>query len=80
MVTFKVVIGTKDGKCVQKEIAPPQSDAILGIKVGDKVTGSAIGFDGYEFMLTGGSDHCGFPMRKEIPGVGRKKIFAIQGA
>src|SRR5438128_2103154 len=79
MVNFKVVIGTKEGKCVQKEVADPQSSVLLGMKLGDKVDGSGIGFDGYEFEITGGSDFCGVPMRKEIPGSLRKKIFASKG-
>jgi small subunit ribosomal protein S6e len=79
MVNFKVVIGTKEGKCVQKEVADPQSSVLLGMKLGDKVDGSGIGFDGYEFEITGGSDFCGVPMRKEIPGSLRKKIFATKG-
>ncbi|MBD3318413.1 30S ribosomal protein S6e [Candidatus Woesearchaeota archaeon] len=79
MVTFKIVIGTKQGKCVQKDITDPQSAALLGKKVGDVLRGDDIGLAGYEFLITGGSDHCGFPMRKEIQGQGRKRIFAIEG-
>lgn len=36
------------------------------------------GLTGYEFLITGGSDHAGFPMRKDISGMGRKKILAVQ--
>ena len=31
------------------------------------------GIDGYEFLITGGTDYCGFPMRRGILGI-RKKI------
>jgi small subunit ribosomal protein S6e len=79
MVSFKLVIGTKEGKCLQKEVAEPDANSFLGKKVGDKVTGEAIGFTGYEFEITGGSDYAGFPMRKDIQGVGRKKILAVEG-
>ena len=79
MVSFKLVIGTKEGKCLQKEISEADSNAFLGKKVGDKITGESIGLTGYEFEITGGSDYAGFPMRKDIPGVGRKKILAIEG-
>jgi small subunit ribosomal protein S6e len=79
MASFKVVIGTKDGKCLQKEIVDPQSEALLSKKIGDTVEGNTIGFDGYSFQITGGSDHCGFPMRRELPGAGRKRIFATKG-
>jgi len=79
MVSFKVVIGTKEGKCLQKEIPEADSNAFLGKKVGDKVAGEVMGFTGYEFEITGGSDYAGFPMRKDIPGVGRKRILAVEG-
>ncbi len=79
MVSFKVVIGTKEGKCLQKEVAEPDASHFLGKKVGDKIAGEAIGFTGYEFEITGGSDYAGFPMRKDIPGVGRKRILAVEG-
>lgn len=79
MVSFKVVIGTKDGKCVQKEIQEPEAKVLLGKKIADSVNGDDIGFAGYEFVVTGGSDHCGFPMRKDVDGFARKKILAIGG-
>lgn len=79
MASFKAVIGTREGKCLQKEIAEPEATTFLGKKIGDKITGDAIGFAGYEFEITGGSDAAGFPMRKDIPGVGRKRILAVEG-
>lgn len=78
MVSFKVVIGTKEGKCLQKEVAEPDANAFLGKKVGDAIMGETLGFTGYEFVITGGSDYAGFPMREDIPGVGRKKILAVE--
>ncbi len=79
MVSFKVVIGTKDGKCVQKELQEPEAKALLGKKIGDTIKGDTIGLAGYEFQLTGGSDYCGFPMRKDVDGFARKRILAVQG-
>jgi len=79
MVSFKLVIGTKDGKCAQKEIQEPEAKAIVGKKLGDTLPGADLGFAGYEFQITGGSDKCGFPMRKDVDGEGRKKILSIQG-
>jgi len=80
MVTFKVVIGTKDGKSHQREVADPASKTLLGKKIGDVVSGDEIGFAGYEFELKGGSDYCGFPMRKDVQGFGRKKILTVKGS
>jgi len=79
MVTFKVVIGTKKGKCIQKEIAEPDSKNIIGKKIGETIKGELLGLTGYEFEITGGSDHAGFPMRKDIQGTGRKRILSVQG-
>ena len=62
----KVVIGTKDGKSYQQELKGAQGDVLHNKKIGDTVSGDAMGFSGYEFLITGGSDKCGFPMRKGI--------------
>ena len=37
------------------------------------------GLDNYELEITGGSDDCGFPMKKDIDGILRKKILAFKG-
>ena len=78
MVSFKVVIGTKQGKCYQREIADPDASNLLGKKLGDTVSGDSIGLKGYEFLITGGSDYCGIPMRKDVSGAGRKRVLAVQ--
>ena len=79
MVSFKVVIGTKEGKCVQKEIQEPEAKTLLGKKIGDTINGDHLGLSGYEFQVTGGSDYCGFPMRKDVEGFARKRILAVSG-
>ena len=80
MVDFKVVIADpKKGCCAQREIKDKDADALVGLKIGDKVKGDAIGLAGYEFQVTGGSDYCGFPMRKDVQGTARKKIIAVSG-
>lgn len=66
MVEFKLVLGLKEGKSYQKEIKSPEADNLLKLRIGDKVSGDNLGFSGYEFEVTGGSDKCGFPMRKGI--------------
>ncbi len=76
---FKVVIGTKSGKCVQKEVADADTKPWLGKKIGEKVKGELLGLTGYEFEISGGSDYCGFPMRKDVPGFSRKRILAVSG-
>ncbi len=78
MVEFKLVIGTKDGKSYQKELKSPEADVFLKKRIGETVDGTAAGFPGYEFLLMGGSDKCGFPMRKGIQ-MPRKRILLGKG-
>jgi small subunit ribosomal protein S6e len=78
MADFKLTIANpKTGKCVQRELK--ESNTLIGKKIGDKIEGSSIGLADYEFELTGGSDYCGFPMRRDVQGTGRKKILAVEG-
>jgi small subunit ribosomal protein S6e len=82
MVAFKLVIGTKEGRTVQKELQEPNTRAFLGKKIGDIVKGEDTGIAelaGYELMIAGGSDYCGFPMRQDVPGLARKRILAVSG-
>ena len=78
MVDVKLVLGTAEGKTYQKEIKSPEADRLHGKKVGDTVTGEEFGFPGYEFLITGGSDKAGFPMRKGIQ-TPRKVILTAGG-
>jgi len=79
MPGIKIVCGLKDGRSAQKELAEDVSKSLWGKKIGDIVTGDSLGFSGYEFKISGGSDYCGFPMRKDIAGPARRRIFAVQG-
>lgn len=80
MAEFKLVIGDpKSKKCYQREVKDDLAKPFLGMKLGDKIRGEAIDLTGYEFEITGGSDYCGFPMRKDLPGQGRKKVLAVIG-
>ena len=70
---FKIVIGEpKTRKAYQIERDVP---SLIGLKIGDTFDGSAVGLTGFSLELTGGSDKEGFPMRREIPGPGRKKML-----
>ena len=77
MVEFKVVIGdVKSGKCHQKVVPQEETKTFYNKKIGDKIKGEVLGLTGYEFEITGGSDNCGFPMRSDIEGNQRKRIFS----
>ena len=66
MVELKLVIGQKDGKTVQQEVKDEQAEHLLKKRIGETISGDELGFAGYEFEITGGSDKSGFPMRKGI--------------
>ena len=74
---FKLTINdVKAKKSYKKEL---ESDALLNKKIGEKVLGDELGFKGYEFTITGGSDKQGFPMRSDLPGIGRKTPLLVSG-
>lgn len=78
-MTYKIVIGVKDGKSYQKELSEEESKLFAGLKLRDTIKGDGFGFEGYEFQLSGGSDNAGFPMRGDVPGSTRKKILTVKG-
>jgi small subunit ribosomal protein S6e len=72
-MAFKLVVADpKTRKSYQKEVS---EEGMIGKKIGENVPGSLIGLEGYELQLTGGSDKDGFPMRKDVDGIARKKIL-----
>lgn len=75
---IKLVLGTKDGKSYQKDVKDAAAEALQNKSLGDTVSGDELGFAGYQFLITGGSDKCGFPMRKGIQSA-RKKIIVEKG-
>lgn len=78
MAEIKINIGdSKTKKTYNKTVE--EVNAFHGKKIGDKVTGELIDLAGYEFEICGGSDNAGFPMRKDVEGQIRKKIFITGG-
>ncbi len=79
MADFKLCIADpKSGKTFQKEVKGGDGDLLVGKNIGEAIKGETIGLSGYELMITGGSDNCGFPMRKGILGI-RKKLTLLGG-
>ncbi len=78
MAEIKLTIGDpKTGKSYTK-VLPSESD-LEGKKLKETLQGGQFGFKGYEFLITGGSDKQGFPMREDLHSPERKKILAVQG-
>ncbi len=77
---FKVNIGDpKSGKTLKKVFSEEESKNFVGKKIGSVIKGDSLGFSGYEFEVTGGSDYCGFPMRRDVQGIARKKVLTVKG-
>ena len=80
MAEFKIVISDpKTGKSYQREAKEDIANTFLNMKIGYDIKGEALDLPGYEFRITGGSDNAGFPMRPDISGLVRKRIFAVSG-
>jgi len=79
MAEFKVVVNdTKNGKSYQIPVVGHHANSLIGKKVGDEVDGIFISLPGYKLQITGGSDKEGFPMRNDLPGVGRRRILVSE--
>ena len=76
-MAFKLNISEK-GKAWKLEI---ESEFLVGKSVGDKIDGKEIKpeLEGYELEITGGSDSAGFPLFKEVSGIGLKKVLFKKG-
>ena len=74
---FKINIGEK-GKTWKLELEAPN---IHGKSVGDKISGSDLNQElhGYELEIMGGSDLSGFPMSKNVEGIGLKSVLLSKG-
>jgi len=76
MVEFKVVISDiKNGKSHQVQVSGHHANSLIGKKIGDEVDGIFVQLPGYKLILTGGTDKTGFPMRKDFPGMGRRRLL-----
>ena len=79
MASFKLCISDPStGRTFQKEVKDNLANPFIGLNIGETINGDKIEINGYELQITGGSDYCGFPMRKGILGQ-RKKITLYGG-
>lgn len=74
MADFRIVVGDPASKkSYQKVIQPQEASTLYGMKIGESVRGETFGLDGYELVITGGTDRNGFPMRADAKGGGLEK-------
>ncbi len=79
MVSFKLCISEpSSGRTFQREVKDNLARPFIGLNIGETIKGDNFEIAGYEFQITGGSDYCGFPMRKGILGA-RKKLVIYGG-
>ena len=74
MPEFKVVVNHKD-KAYNVPVTAHHANSLIGKKIGDEVDGIFISLPGYKLQITGGSDHQGFIMRKDVDGRSRRKLL-----
>ncbi|MFX0101291.1 MAG: S6e family ribosomal protein [Candidatus Hodarchaeota archaeon] len=75
-VTYRIVV-SKENKSTQFTVEYDKfSKAFIGKRIGDDIDGALIGYPGYTFSITGGSDLAGFPMRRDVHGGVKKRILA----
>ncbi len=76
MVEFKVVVNdVKTGKSHSILVTGHHANSLIGKKIGDEVDGIFVSLPGYKLEITGGTDKDGFPMRRDLPGMRRRKLL-----
>jgi small subunit ribosomal protein S6e len=73
-MAFRIVVSDpKTGKSYMME--SDKTAQLTGKRIGEKISGSAIGLSGYELQITGGSDITGNPMRADVAGPVSRKLL-----
>lgn len=76
MPEFKVVISDpKTGKSQQITVSGKNAQSLIGLKIGDVISGAIFGMPDKKIKITGGSDNSGFPMRADLPGGAKRKVL-----
>lgn len=76
MAEFKTVIADPKSKMAyQKVLSEEKSNALVGKGIGEEIDGIFLDLPGYRLKITGGSDGSGVPMRGDISGNQRKRLF-----
>jgi small subunit ribosomal protein S6e len=70
-----VIADRKTGKTYKKEISEDVLGSLAGRKIGEEIDGIFFEMPGYKMKLTGGSAKDGFPMKKDLSILGKKRIL-----
>ncbi len=76
MVEFKLVVSNpSDGTSKTVTVPDNQTQSLIGLKIGDTISGEAFGYAGKELVITGGSDKSGIPLIAGIQGGGKRRVL-----
>ena len=79
MVEFKTVVSDpKSGETYQWDVKGHHANSLVGKRIGDEVDGIFVSLPGYKLVVTGGTDHAGFSMRRDIEGSRLKRILTAK--
>lgn len=80
MAEIRLEIGDPESKkTYSKKLTEEEGSKLFGLKIKDTFRGEIIGLNGYEFLITGGSDSSGFPMKSSLHGLVKKKLLLRKG-
>jgi len=80
MADFRLIISDPNKKSTYKmDVSGAQASKLVGLSIGDSLSGGAIGLNDYTLLVTGGSDKDGVAMRRDLPGTIRKRLLLTGG-
>jgi small subunit ribosomal protein S6e len=80
MAKFKLIISDPmTGKSSASEIEGTRAQALVGRTLGETIDGSALGIGQGKFLISGGCDKNGIPMREDVHGGAKKYIVLSAG-
>lgn len=80
MAKFQLVLSDPEtGQAHIKILEGAPANTLIGKNIGEKIAGGQLGFPGYSFHFTGGTDKDGFPMRPDLPGGRKWRILVKKG-
>ena len=80
MAKFKVIVSDPmTGKSSASEIEGSRAQALIGRSLGEVIDGSALGIGQGKFLISGGCDRNGIPMRGDVHGSVKKHIVLSSG-
>ncbi len=80
MAKFKLIISDPStGKSSVSEIEGARAQALIGRSLGETIDGSALGIGQSKFLISGGCDKNGIPLRADVHGGVKKYIVLSSG-